>query len=338
MTQSDACEESGQTGPLGQFPRYNIFSIASFWWLNPLISFGKKQAIKQEDLYPLPEDLKTKKSFDEFNKCWIPGVTKSITWPLIRSNKIDLFVTTLYKLIVSLNAFIPAIVLDKLLTWLVTREPYHLGFVYTAIIFLYAIIANVFNGLGEYGLSLVSLKMRSAIKSAMYQKSLRLSSDSRVKYTTGELVNLMSVDTMKIHDVVIWWNSTWTAPLVISIASYLLWQQLGIATVAGLGFMVILLLFTTLVGQVLRRLETEKMKTTDERSKLTNELLTGMKVIKLYGWEEPFKRKVENVRNQREETTDQVVSFWNSHDAGSGCITDPRGTVFTHHLRFDLRQ
>ncbi len=35
----------------------------------------------------------------------------------------------------------------------------------------------------------------------------------------------------------------------------------------------------------------------DTRIKLVNEVLNGMKVIKLYAWEEPFKQLIMGVRN-----------------------------------------
>ena len=35
-----------------------------------------------------------------------------------------------------------------------------------------------------------------------------------------------------------------------------------------------------------------KMKLKDERINLTNEALLGVKLIKLYGWEEPFQKRI----------------------------------------------
>lgn len=36
----------------------------------------------------------------------------------------------------------------------------------------------------------------------------------------------------------------------------------------------------------------------DERTKMVNEVLNGMKVIKLYAWEEAMEKTIENLRNK----------------------------------------
>lgn len=40
------------------------------------------------------------------------------------------------------------------------------------------------------------------------------------------------------------------------------------------------------------------MKFKDERIKLMNEVLNGMKVLKLYAWEPPFEEEITKIRNQ----------------------------------------
>lgn len=40
------------------------------------------------------------------------------------------------------------------------------------------------------------------------------------------------------------------------------------------------------------------MRLKDQRIKLINEMLNGVKVLKLFAWEESFKRKIEDYRNQ----------------------------------------
>ena len=40
------------------------------------------------------------------------------------------------------------------------------------------------------------------------------------------------------------------------------------------------------------------MKNKDERVKLVNEVLSGIKILKLYAWEEAFKKKIDDIRNK----------------------------------------
>ena len=47
-----------------------------------------------------------------------------------------------------------------------------------------------------------------------------------------------------------------------------------------------------LIGRKTRDLSQQQMKLKDERINLTNEALLGVKLIKLYGWEEPFQKRI----------------------------------------------
>ncbi len=44
--------------------------------------------------------------------------------------------------------------------------------------------------------------------------------------------------------------------------------------------------------------QVKTMKLKDKRTKLTNEILNGIKVLKLYAWEGAFQRKLLQIRDQ----------------------------------------
>ena len=58
--------------------------------------------------------------------------------------------------------------------------------------------------------------------------------------------------------------------------------------------MIILQFISILYAQKLRR---TMMKKSDARIKLMNEILTGIRVIKYYCWEKPFKGKIREIRD-----------------------------------------
>ena len=124
-----------------------------------------------------------------------------------------------------------------------------------------------------------------------------MSSDGRKSFTIGEIVNLMTMDTHRIAEFVPMINQMWSAPLQVVIAVYLLWQQLGIATVSGIVVMLILMPINGFVAARLRLLQMSLMKLKDKRIKLMNEILSGIRVWKMYAWEQSFNEKVMKLRN-----------------------------------------
>lgn len=58
----------------------------------------------------------------------------------------------------------------------------------------------------------------------------------------------------------------------------MLYDQIGVATFAGLGVVLILMPMNTIVSVSLRKFNRQMMKLKDRRIRLMNELLNGMKV------------------------------------------------------------
>lgn len=261
-----------------------------------MVYLGYKKPLKQEDLYGLSEDKKTRVTFEAFTRYWEPLKTTSIVIPTFRTFMSSLILVGLMKLLASLLMFVPSVVLDRLLTWMETRDPLWMGFFYAALMFGASFTESILNNQYEYNLAVLGTKMRSAVLDAVYQKALRLSADAKNKYTTGQIVNLMSVDAQKISDFILFINVSWSSPLQIGIAVYLLWQQLGIATLAGTAFMILLVPFNAWITSMWRKTQADLMKKKDNRSKLINEVLCGIKVIKLYGWEDSFTHQIRDIR------------------------------------------
>ena len=136
-----------------------------------------------------------------------------------------------------------------------------------------------------------------------------MSSNGRKDFTTGEIVNLMSVDSQRIIEFFLVLNLVWSAPLQIIIALSLLWQQLGLASLAGLLFMGILIPFNGYMANKVRKYNLIMMKIKDQRVKLMSEILNGIKVLKLYAWETSFVKQILNLRSKEVRALNLMAIF-----------------------------
>jgi len=73
-------------------------------------------------------------------------------------------------------------------------------------------------------------------------------------------------------------NTIWSAPILVIIATVMLWSYLGVATLVGLGGMLLVSPINIFFIRRLRNLQLEKLRYQDARIKLTNEVLNGIKV------------------------------------------------------------
>merc|ERR1712232_944378 len=82
--------------------------------------------------------------------------------------------------------------------------------------------------------------VRTSVSTLLYQHSLNVSAGGRAKTSTGQVVNMMSNDTMQLQRFLQFIGMTMGAPIQIVIALYLIYQQVGNATWVGVGYMVLL--------------------------------------------------------------------------------------------------
>ncbi|KAM9715837.1 ATP-binding cassette sub-family C member 3 isoform 4-T4 [Menidia menidia] len=142
------------------------------------------------------------------------------------------------------------------------------------------------------------MNVRTALIGAIYRKALVITNAAKRSSTVGEIVNLMSVDAQRFMDLTTFLNMLWSAPLQIMLALYFLWQNLGPSVLAGVAVMIMLIPFNAVIAMKTRAYQVEQMKHKDDRIKLMNEILNGIKVLKLYAWENSFKDKVLAIRQK----------------------------------------
>ncbi|VDP98694.1 unnamed protein product [Trichobilharzia regenti] len=127
--------------------------------------------------------------------------------------------------------------------------------------------------------------------------SLKLSNFARQTSTTGEIVNLISVDAQKLEDTMVNIHMIWSSPFLILCSLILLWYQLQYAVLAGLLTAIVLIPLNVFVGVKVKKLNTEMMKIKDERIKLLNQTIVGIKLVKMYAWEPAFEKRITELRN-----------------------------------------
>ncbi|KAF9430894.1 hypothetical protein BGZ76_000670 [Entomortierella beljakovae] len=140
--------------------------------------------------------------------------------------------------------------------------------------------------------------IRAVLITTIYRKGLVLSSKAKQDFSTGKITNLMSTDTARLDLLAGYFHILWTAPLMILIILILLIVNLGPSALVGFVFMI---MFGPLQGKIVQLLSVVRRKSTvitDARVKLTQEVLQGMRVIKFYGWEDAFLKKLEDLRNK----------------------------------------
>ncbi|CAG2053139.1 unnamed protein product [Timema podura] len=211
------------------------------------------------------------------------------------------------KLFNDILTFVSPQILRLLISFVEGDEPVWKGYLYAVLMLLTAALQTLF--LAQYfnRMFIVGLRIRTALISAIYRKALKMSNSARKESTVGEIVNLMSVDAQRFMDLTGYLSMIWSAPLQIALALYFLWDILGPSVLAGLAVMIVLIPVNGFIANKAKTLQIRQMKNKDERVKLMNEILSGMKVLKLYAWEPSFEQQVIKIRNKEVKVLKQAA-------------------------------
>ncbi|XP_069809504.1 ATP-binding cassette sub-family C member 3 isoform X3 [Dendropsophus ebraccatus] len=315
-----------------------FLSRLTFWWFTKMAILGYRRPLEEKDLWSLNEDDTSKSAVTKLIKEWENeknnirmSEVKFTKTQEIEMNHIDekptesdvlienskkrkepsflkvlikafgpfFLIGSVFKLFQDLLSFVNPQLLRILIDFIKNRQaPAWWGFTIAALMFLSSIAQTLILHQHFQYCFVTGMRLRSAITGIIYRKSLVITNAAKRSSTVGEVVNLMSVDAQRFQDLTTFLNMLWSAPLQIFLALYFLWQTLGPSVLAGVAIMVLLIPINAFIAMKTRAFQVEQMQYKDSRIKLMNEILNGIKVLKLYAWEPSFSQKVLEIRRK----------------------------------------
>lgn len=288
----------------------DIFSIITFSWMSPMMKLGYSTYLTEDDLPKLPRKTNTAHASQRFNKFWHKQLNAnknpSLSVALTKAFGAQFASGGFYKMLQDTLSFTQPQLLRLLIKFVndysagkeeaKVSKGFAIAFSMFAVSVLQtACLHQYFHRVFEVGMNL-----KSSLTSAIYQKSLVLSSEERGAKSTGDIVNLMSVDTQRLQDLTQYGQTLWSGPFQIVLCLVSLHNLLGNSMWAGVVVMLVMVPINAVMAKYQKKLQSIQMETKDKRTRLTNELLTNIKSLKLYGWEIPFTDRLNHVRNDLE--------------------------------------
>ena len=228
-----------------------------------------------------------------------PKLQPSLIRALYNAFGTDFLYAGLYKLVHDSNLFVGPMVLNKLIRFL-RNDSANLseGLTLVAIVTCSQIIMSITLRHYFYKCYTCGLRIRSAVVIAIYKKSFLLSLKERhVRGGAGEIANLVGIDAQRMQDLMTYLHAVWYSFFQIGLALYFLHEQVGLAMLAGVAVILLLIPSTKAVAAYLGSIQKKLMKARDERVALNNEMLGRMKIIKIQAWEENFRKKLIGLRH-----------------------------------------
>ena len=116
------------------------------------------------------------------------------------------------------------------------------------------------------------------------------------KATPLNTINLVSNDAEKIRRSVLALAMLISAPFEIVGSICIFWVLIGWKALIGAGFFVLVVLYIVLIARKMSDFQTKAAGFTDRRLALINEIIHGIRVVKMNAWEWNFRDKVKRLR------------------------------------------
>ncbi|KAF8770810.1 Multidrug resistance-associated protein 7 like [Argiope bruennichi] len=295
----------------------NIFSKILFLWVHSLMLKGFNKNLKNiDDLYDLPPSLQSANLSEKiFSQRIIPVETEQENYIKLCCNSFRIktlpLVSQLYKMfafeyvsigilkfICDISSFGGPLLLNALVSFLESEQESNSkqGYYYALGLFLVTFVFAITSVQYNYFVNKICLKIKASVLMLVYRKTLNLSKVTLCGMNTGEIINFISTDADRIVNFCYSFHQLWSLPLQIIIALILLYQQLHYCFIIGVVFMIIIIPINQYVAKKIAGFSSLMMTAKDKRIKVMNEIISGIRIIKMNTWEKIFSKKLEKIR------------------------------------------
>uniref|UniRef100_A0A8C9X1H8 ATP-binding cassette, sub-family C (CFTR/MRP), member 8 n=1 Tax=Sander lucioperca TaxID=283035 RepID=A0A8C9X1H8_SANLU len=316
-------------------PFVNLLSKATYWWMNTFITAAHRRPIDLKVIGKLPiamraltNYIKLRKAFED-QKGTAPQSPKMIWQALRKAFGRPLILSITFRFLADLLGFagplcISGIVHDiskdnrtiqQLLgiNFISSKEFLENAYVLTVLLFFALLLQRTFLQASYYVAIETGINLRGAIQTKIYNKIMRLctSNMSMGELTVAQICNLVAIDTNQLMWFFFLCPNLWAMPVQIILGVILLYYLLGISALIGATVIAVLAPVQYFVATKLSQTQKSTLEYSSERLKKTNELLRGIKLLKLYAWEHIFCDSVEETRG-KELTSLQAFALYTS--------------------------
>ncbi|CAN1224126.1 ABC transporter C family member 13 [Linum perenne] len=298
----DDVEQALPPPPPDSLPKENaqsLWDLMTFESIAPVMNHGITKQLNFKDLLSLPDDMEPSVCHSVLISCWQaqesrpnPFLLKAIFyaygWPYLKLG--------LLKVINDGLGFVGPLLLNKLIHFLQEGSQHWDGLLLALFLGLTSIIKSFLDTQYSFHLAKLKLKLRSSIMTIIYQKCLSLTLAAQSKFSEGEIQTFMSVDTDRTVNLCNSFHDIWSLPLQIVVALYLLYTQVRFAFLAGLAITILLIPVNKWISELIASATEKMMKQKDERIRRTGEILSHIRTLKMYGWEQLFSNWVMDTR------------------------------------------
>ncbi|KAM8873545.1 ATP-binding cassette sub-family C member 4-like isoform 1-T1 [Synchiropus picturatus] len=300
-----------KTGARNPFLGAGCLSRLFLCWLSPLLHLGRKKRLEQSDMYALLPADGSGNLGTTLQRLWEKEVENAakeerkpkLTRVLVRCFGRAYAVAGVFAFSLEALKVVQPLLLGKIILYFENYDPGDSSSLYATYCYAAAMCVSTFaltilQHLYYYHGQRTGMRARVAMCHMIYRKALSLSAEAMGRTTTGQIVNLLSNDVNRFDEIMLNMHYLWVGPLQTLAILVLLWYMIGPSCLAGMAVVALMIPLQTCFGKLFGIFRSKTAVITDNRIRIMNEVVSGIKIIKMYAWERPFAALVTEVRRK----------------------------------------
>uniref|UniRef100_A0A670KKY0 ATP binding cassette subfamily C member 9 n=1 Tax=Podarcis muralis TaxID=64176 RepID=A0A670KKY0_PODMU len=287
-------------------PFVNLLSKATYWWMNTLIISAHRKPIDLKAIGKLPIAMRALTNYVRLKDAY-EEQKPSIWLAMYRAFGRPILLSSTFRYLADLLGFAGPLCISGdrgrkyhlfVYPFLTSTNFLKTAYVLAVLLFLALILQRTFLQASYYVTIETGINLRGALLAMIYNKMLRLSTSnlSMGEMTLGQINNLVAIETNQLMWFLFLCPNLWAMPVQIIMGVILLYNLLGQSALVGAAVIVLLAPIQYFIATKLAEAQKSTLDYSTERLKKTNEILKGIKLLKLYAWEHIFCRSVEETR------------------------------------------
>uniref|UniRef100_A0AAR2IMH0 ATP-binding cassette, sub-family C (CFTR/MRP), member 8 n=1 Tax=Pygocentrus nattereri TaxID=42514 RepID=A0AAR2IMH0_PYGNA len=322
-------------------PFVNLLSKSTYWWMNTFITTAHRRPIDLKVIGKLPIAMRALTNYMKLRKAFEaqkrpvglqPQGPQWIWRALRQAYGKPLILSITFRFLADLLGFVGPLCISGIvhhiskknhtiqapaqllgIYFISSQEFLANAYVLAVLLFFALLLQRTFLQASYYSAIQTGINLRGAIQTKIFNKIMRLctSNMSMGEMTVGQICNLVAIDTSQLMWFFFLCPNLWAMPVQIIVGVILLYYLLGISALIGATVIALLAPVQYFLATKLSQAQKSTLEYSNERLKKTNELLRGIKLLKLYAWEYIFCSSVEETRG-KELTSLQSFALYTS--------------------------
>ncbi|GAB1431182.1 ATP-binding cassette domain-containing protein [Ignavibacteria bacterium] len=269
-----------------------------FGEVTPIIRLGRRRHLQFEDLPPVPSELDTRESYKRFKNTDAVRPYKFIV-SLFRAAGYTAAMSVLFPLLTVLTGIVNPVLLHALIADLGMSDiPMTEAILLALSLGAAGILDGIFTQHGYYYKLMTNARIIGGLNSRIYRHSLRLTRSAQLETPSGDTINHLGNDSDQLAEASFFIPDIIYCSTLTITAFVMLWHFLGMAAIAAISAMLLILPLSRALSKRFTRLDHELMNYRDERVTLMSQILHGIRIIKYFAWEKSMSVEVSEIRAQ----------------------------------------